>query len=245
VAVHLRWLERVESTQDVLTAAARAGEPAQAVATTSQTGGRGRRGRVWQCPPGSGLALSVLLRPRRPDRWTWLPLAAGVATADALAGLGATDVVLKWPNDVLAHGGKVAGLLAERVDTALGPALVLGVGVNLRADGLPPQGVALEQVAPATRVDAAAAAAAVLVHLDRVVRGWEHGQDEHLRSRYRSLCSTLGALVQVALPGGQVREGRAVDVDDDGRLVLAVGGNRLALSAGDVVHVRNRGAPPP
>jgi BirA family biotin operon repressor/biotin-[acetyl-CoA-carboxylase] ligase len=174
-----------------------------------------------------------------------LPLAAGVATADALAGLGATDVVLKWPNDVLAHGGKVAGLLAERVDTALGPALVLGVGVNLRADGLPPQGVALEQVAPATRVDAAAAAAAVLVHLDRVVRGWEHGQDEHLRSRYRSLCSTLGALVQVALPGGQVREGRAVDVDDAGRLVLAVGGNRLALSAGDVVHVRNRGAPPP
>ncbi len=241
----MRWLDQVDSTQDALTRAARAGELPQVLATTSQTGGRGRRGRVWQCPAGSGLAMSVLLKPRRIDGWTWLPLGAGVATADALADLGATDVVLKWPNDVLAHAGKVAGLLAERIDTPRGPALVLGVGVNLRADGLPPQGVALDDLVPGERHDAATVATTLLAHLDRVVDGWERGQDAQLRAAYRGRCSTLGARVQVTLPGGQVREGRARDVDDDGCLVLAVDDEQLALSAGDVVHVRTRGTPPP
>jgi BirA family biotin operon repressor/biotin-[acetyl-CoA-carboxylase] ligase len=241
----LEWRDEVGSTHEVLVAAARKGAAATALATTSQTGGRGRRGRSWECPPGAGLALSVLLRPDRPDRWTWLPLLMGVAVVDALLDVGAADAVLKWPNDVLAHGGKLAGLLAERVDAAsTPPAVVLGVGLNLRGQSLPPGAVALDALTPGVQHEAHAVAQVVLAHLDVVVGRWQQGDDAWGARAYRDRCATLGASVQVSLPNGTVLAGRAVDVDADGRLVLQPpSGPAVALSAGDVAHVRPDGAP--
>jgi BirA family biotin operon repressor/biotin-[acetyl-CoA-carboxylase] ligase len=241
----LEWRDEVDSTHEVLVAAARAGAGPAALATTSQTGGRGRRGRTWECPPGSGLALSVLLRPTRADGWTWLPLLTGVAVVDALADLGAPDAVLKWPNDVLAQGGKLAGLLAERVDAATAPpALVLGLGLNLRRVGLPQGAVALDALTPGVQHDAHAVAATVLRHVAEVVGRWQQRDDAWAARAYRDRCATLGAAVQVSLPDGSVLRGRAVDVDADGRLVLQpASGRPVALSAGDVQHVRPQCAP--
>ena len=243
----LRWLDAVASTQDVLVAAAREGQAAQAVATTSQQAGRGRRGRQWSCPAGDGLAVSVLLRPTRADGWTWLPLLTGVAVHRALDRLGARDCVLKWPNDVLARGGKLAGLLADRVEgdagalagTAGGAAVVLGIGVNLRSGALPVGGVGLDAVVPGRAPGAVEVASSVLLALATAVQRWEQGDDHALREAYRRRCATLGRAVSVTLPGGAVVGGRAVDVDADGRLVVAASGGALVpLSAGDVVHVR-------
>lgn len=242
--MRLQWLEQAASTQDDLVRAAREGAGPQALATLDKTGGRGRRGRAWTTPPGAGLALSVLLRPRRRDGWTLLPLVSGVGVATALHQLGATDAVLKWPNDVLAHGGKVAGLLAERVPPArpraadLGDAFVLGIGLNLTRAGLPAQATALEDLTPGAMPDPSLVAPTVLAALQDHVEVWEDRDDESVRRAYRERCSTLGRDVQALLPGGDLVRGRAVDVDPDGQLVLQTAQGRRRVSAGDVVHLR-------
>lgn len=237
-SVPLTWVDEIGSTQAELVSQARAGADPQALATTSQTAGHGRRGREWTCAPGAGLAMSVLVRPPRIDAWTWLPLLAGVAVVEALEALGADGLGLKWPNDVLAPSGKLAGLVAERVDgRTMPPAFVLGIGLNLTPDGLPPNAACLAHLG--VHDDAATIGTAVLAAvLDRLDR-WVH-DPSGIAEDYRRRCVTLGREVRVSLPGGREVHGRGDDVDDDGCLVVTGPAGRQALSAGDVVHVRGR-----
>src|SRR5262245_8491550 len=131
-------LGRVGSTQDELRALAAAGAPAfTAVRADEQTAGRGRRGRTWSAPAGTALLVSILLRPGRPaDELGALSLVGGLAVCEALRTTG-TRPRLRWPNDVVVDGRKIAGVLPELVE---GPAVVLGVGVNVSMDEgqLPP-----------------------------------------------------------------------------------------------------------
>lgn len=236
----VEWVEHVPSTQVVLAARARAGGAPQALATTNQTSGHGRRGRQWTCPPGGGLALSLLLRPARDDAWTWLPLLAGVAAVDALSELGAGGLGLKWPNDVMVGRRKLAGLIAERVGVAdpaaPSPAFVLGIGLNLRPQHLPDGATSLAELGVATPPREVAE-----VLVERVVHWVATWVDEPgaVVEAYRSRCATLGEQVSVTLPAGRRVVGQAVDVDDTGCLLIDVASEgRLALSAGDVVHLR-------
>ncbi len=97
-----------------------------------QTAGRGRRGAHWVSPPGEGLYASLVLAPPRPIEAVWLSMAAGLAVVAALEALGAADVQLKWPNDVLVRGAKISGLLIEtRGFDARAPWYVVGVGINV------------------------------------------------------------------------------------------------------------------
>src|SRR5207302_65944 len=106
-------LARVSSTQDVVRAAAREGAAAGfSCLAGEQLAGRGRQGRRWVAPPGSALLASVLLRPSEVAA-PGVPIAAGLAVVDALASRYGVEARLKWPNDVIAGGGKLAGLLAE------------------------------------------------------------------------------------------------------------------------------------
>lgn len=236
------WVAQIGSTQIELVDRARAGGDPQALATTAQTSGHGRRGRGWVCPPGGGLALSVLLRPERGEGWGWLPLLTGVAVVETLRSSGVVEARLKWPNDVLDHRGKLAGLLADRVETTEGagrasrPAVVLGVGINLASDGLPDGSSALD--AHQVDVPPAVLADRLVASLLGWVARWDR-QDALVAEEYRRLCSTIGQVVRVTLPGGQVVTGTAISVDDDGRLVVT-GSTRggQALAAGDVVHLR-------
>lgn len=236
----VEWVEDVGSTQVVLVERARAGGAPQALATTNQTSGHGRRGRRWTCPPGGGLALSVLLRPARDDAWTWLPLLSGVAVVDALADLGAPGLGLKWPNDVMAGHDKLAGLIAERVGdvdpAAHAPAFVLGIGLNLRPQHLPEGATSLADlgVAAPPREVADVLVGRVVRWLDTWVR-----DPSSVVEAYRARCVTLGEQVHVTLPGAGHVVGEAVDVDDAGCLLVDVTGEGCrAFSAGDVVHVR-------
>lgn len=245
-----RWRVRVVpetgSTNADLAALARAGEPAGAVLVTDlQTAGRGRQGRGWSAPAGSSLAVSVLLRPDvAAERWGWLPLLAGVAAVDAVrtaTGLEAgVEATLKWPNDVLVGSGKLAGLLAEHVPTATGPAAVLGTGLNttLTTEELPVPTATSLLLAGATTTDRTPVLAALLVQLDRWLSRWEDaGGDARaagLADAYAARCSTLGRRVRVELPGGGVHEGTAEGVDEDGRLLV----DGQAWAAGDVTHLR-------
>jgi len=240
----VRLLAATGSTNADLLAAAAGGAPEGSVlAAESQTAGRGRLGRDWLSRPGAALTFSVLLRPRsvRPAARGWVPLLAGVAVASAVREATGIEAVLKWPNDVLVVGGKLAGILAEQA----GDAIVVGVGINVlgREPELP--------VATATSLELHAAGetsrtellVAVLGELERWYLRWcgtGAGDAEScgLRQRYLQLSATVGRQVQVSLPGGRLLSGTARDVDATGRLVVATEGGLVPVSAGDVIHVR-------
>jgi BirA family biotin operon repressor/biotin-[acetyl-CoA-carboxylase] ligase len=234
-------VEETASTNADVSERARGGEAEGLVLVTEhQTAGRGRLDRTWETPARAALTFSVLLRPTSPaERWPWLPLAAGLATASGVRrASGLSRVGLKWPNDVILGGQKVAGILLERVETPAGPAAVLGIGINVTqtAQELPvptATSIALGGASPA-REDVLLA---VLEELTGVLELWTQSPDE-LRSAYIEQCETLGEVVAVSLPSSEELNGRAVGIDEQGRLDVETDDGRVAVGAGDVVHVR-------
>lgn len=227
--------ESTGSTNDDVRELAVQGAPqGAAVLAHAQTAGRGRAGRHWASPDG-GLYLSVLLRPGMPlERWGLLPLACGAAVAATLRE-GGFDAVVKWPNDVLLGERKVAGVLVE---TRLGDErfAVVGIGVNVgRApEGVPEAtGLAEHGRAPGRRELAERLVAAVLERAERLER---HGEEAVL-AEVRGMCVTLGRRVE-----WEKGEGVAVDVAEDGALVVESRGRRERVLAGDV-RVRQRDGP--
>jgi BirA family biotin operon repressor/biotin-[acetyl-CoA-carboxylase] ligase len=239
----LTVLDEVDSTNVALVAAACAGADRGVLTTEFQSAGRGRLDRVWTAPPRSGLAVSVLLCPPVPTRrWSWLPLVTGLAVVDALAAAGLPDGVgpgLKWPNDVLVGGSKVAGILAERVDERR---VVVGMGLNvsLQAGDLPVPTATSLLIAGARMLDRTTLLAAYLAALSaHCRRWWAEADDTTVRERYRRVSTTIGRSVEVALPDGSSRTGAAIDVDPAGALVVDTGATGLlVVAAGDVRHVR-------
>jgi BirA family transcriptional regulator, biotin operon repressor / biotin---[acetyl-CoA-carboxylase] ligase len=221
-----------------------------------QTRGRGRAGRTWHTAPGKALALSVLLHQGCDRRFLGLlPLAAGLAVAQALDSLGATPA-LKWPNDVLLGGRKAAGVLCEsrRIQPVPGAATsppgragapagardsaVVGVGVNVAQDAcdLPPEiaetatSLALAGVA----TDRESVAAAFLDALEPLVTELQEGGRAALLAAWSERADFWGRTVTVRTPAGVVR-GVARALDPDGALVLVLeGGEEAAVRAGDL-----------
>jgi len=222
------------STNAVVAARARAGEPAGLVVVAElQSAGRGRLDRGWTSPARAGLTLSMLLRPDLPPaQWPWLPLVAGVGVARALREWAGVDAVLKWPNDVLVGGRKLAGLLAE-VPTPGAVVLGLGLNVSTRRAELPHDGTTSLALEGAETTDRDTLLRAVLRELATVL-----ADPEAARASYRALCSSLDRQVRVELPDGGRATGTAVGIDDDGRLVVEGPAGRAAYGAGDVVHLR-------
>ena len=177
------------------------------VVADHQTAGRGRNGRSWEAPPGSGLFVTFVLEPS-----PLVVFAAGVAAAEA-CGRG---VLLKWPNDLILDDRKLGGILAEiRNEHAL-----VGIGINL---SWTPEGAA----------KLGDDRDALLARLMPLVANWSQAEPEAVMRRWRELSWTLGQTVRVEL-GGEVIEGLAEDVAEDGALL--VGGRRVI--AGDVTRVR-------
>ncbi|MCP3818989.1 biotin--[acetyl-CoA-carboxylase] ligase [Streptomyces sp. A3M-1-3] len=233
--------------------AARAAEtPEGAVLVAEeQTEGRGRLGRNWSAPARSGLFFSILLKPMDVpvERWGWLPLLAGVATATALSRTAGVDTALKWPNDLLvAVGGeerKAGGILAERAG-GTGGGVVVGIGLNvsLTKEELPVPGAGSLALAGAVSVDRDPLLRAVLRSLEEWYGEWRAAGGDpdlsRLQESYAAGCATLGRTVRAELPGGRSLTGEAVAVDADGRLVLATGdGVQEPVGAGDIVHLRS------
>ncbi|MFZ9987874.1 MAG: biotin--[acetyl-CoA-carboxylase] ligase [Candidatus Nanopelagicales bacterium] len=224
----------VESTPSTMAdverrAASGAGEGV-AVVAEEQTAGRGRRGRTWESPARAGLWWSLLLRPSRPaDQLGWLPLVIGVGVARALRDHVHVEAHVKWPNDVLVEGGKIAGILAERLD---GGAVIVGVGINVDqgAHEMPPGGTSIRLLGMA--VDRTELLVTVLATVSESYRRWNGGED--VAEEYARLSATLGATVSADL-AGRVIEGQAVRLGPSGELVIRDGaGVEHEVSAGDV-----------
>lgn len=233
---------RLASTSDRLKEIARAGAPQwAAVLADEQTGGRGRQGRAWASPPG-GLYLSVLLRPRFAST-SLVPLAAGVAVVEALREHGVT-AELKWPNDVVAVGRKLAGILAEASSSSSGlDWVVLGLGVNL----VTPEEALPEDLRPATtsvlaltggRLEPLKAAAAVLARLTVWYDALHADAPSVLRAWRAHAVPWWGRRVELR-SGGAVVRGVAEGVDASGALLLLLeDGSRRAVLSGEVTTVR-------
>jgi BirA family biotin operon repressor/biotin-[acetyl-CoA-carboxylase] ligase len=211
--VHLRL---AGSTNERARELAGAGAPHGTVVTASeQTSGRGRQGRTWVAPAGRALLCSVVIR----DPPRLLPLAAGVAVA-SVVGDGA---LLKWPNDVLVDGRKVAGILVEGRPQEHWA--VVGVGLNVAVTEFPPElreragtlGLTPDAIEP--MLDA------LLVALER----WLGAAPEELLDAVRARDALLHQPVRWA--GG---EGRGAGIDGDGRLLVITADGQVALDAGEV-----------
>lgn len=227
------WLPRVDSTQDEARRRAVAGGPGALVVAREQRHGRGRQGRTWWSPPGGGLYFSLVIAPPRPrTEWAFLTSLAGLALRDALREAAAVECGIKWPNDLLARGRKIAGILAE---AASEPWVVLGVGVNLSQDEseFPDevQGVATsigiecvaDPSAPArgVRIGAAVVLDAFLRALERWLASFEKAGPAACLDELRRASLLIGRVVTMQPADGRpFFHGRVIDIGPGGELIL-------------------------
>jgi BirA family biotin operon repressor/biotin-[acetyl-CoA-carboxylase] ligase len=239
--------EELASTNDEAKALAEDGaEHGEVVVAERQTAGRGRRGRTWISPARRNVAFSVVLRPHDlpPARAPELTLVAAVAVCDALHHSG-VEAGIKWPNDLLVRGRKIAGILTElsaEADRVHWVVVGVGVNVNARPEDFPPElrgevtSLLMERGQPAPR---ALFLAACLTGLE----GWydrheEEGMAPILRA-WKERSVTLGREVSVRTDAGEV-VGVAEDLDLDGALLVRTARGLERVHSGDVALLRPR-----
>lgn len=245
-------LETIGSTNTTLMQDPR---PWRVLVADHQQQGRGRMARAWQAAPRSSIALSVTLPlPADPQCWGWVPLLVGLAACKGVAGVTGADLGLKWPNDLMARADatqpwrKLAGILCQTTTYARGPGhsaepvVVAGIGLNidLETDELPVETATSLKLVGAAPVAREQVVDAVLDALVAAHRAWCGGGDALAAQRtdYARHCVTVGQLVNVHLPGDRLHHGRAVRIDEAGRLVVQGVDGTVAHAVGDIVHVR-------
>lgn len=248
----ISWVRSTGSTNaDLASLVRHGGTGFRVLVTDHQETGRGRFARPWEDAPGTSALMSLLVPNDRPaPDWGWLSMVAGLAVVRAVEEAGADPrrVTLKWPNDVLVdadreHGGKLCGILSERVDGPAGPHAIIGIGLNasMGARDLP--------VPTATSLalcglphDRAHLVASIVRAVDGLLDEWL--VTGTVRGAYRKRCNTIGSRVRLTFDpetvggGPRVVEGAGVDVAADGSIVVESEGRRLPFAAADVQHLR-------
>jgi BirA family biotin operon repressor/biotin-[acetyl-CoA-carboxylase] ligase len=237
----------VGSTNDEAMSLARAGSPGRVwVVAERQESGRGRSGRAWSSPPGNLYASLLLVDPCEPQRAPQLGFVAGIALHRAVSEavpLGVPNLALKWPNDLLRAGAKVAGILVEGVSSGgHGPIqTVIGVGVNIAShpEDAPYPAADLSD----TGCDIGSLFEVLSRTMAEMLALWDRGAGfGRIRSAWLARAGGLGAEIEVRRPAGPVR-GVFRDLDEEGRLVLEERGRRLVIEAGDVFFTNGSGEP--
>ncbi len=232
----LRYLPSVASTQDVAREAALAGAPGGlAVVAGQQTAGKGRSGRSWWSPPAGGLYVSLLLRPvLASEHVSWVTMCLALGAAEAIEAVCGLRPDLKWPNDLEWQGRKLAGILAESAFTGNKLDFVIaGIGLNVAVDfssqpELARSAISL-QAAAGRPVDSSALLVALLSWVETHILALEQGISP--LDAWKERLVTLGRRVQARSFDGRVLSGVAVDVLQDGSLLL-----RLDNGAEEIVR---------
>ncbi len=210
-----------------------AGAPGGTVVTADeQTAGRGRQGRSWTAPPGKALLYSAVLRPLG-ERHLLLPLAVPIAVCEAAEELtGGIECKIKWPNDVWIDGRKLAGVLIEAKPQDGWAVIGVGLNLTIEANEFPPDlretAVSIVGALEGGRESPRQAASILNRHLDR----WVEAESDEILAAWRSRDALRGR--EVSWDGGA---GVADGIEDSGDLVVAAGGDRVVLGAGEV-HLR-------
>lgn len=235
-------LQEVDSTNEEAKRQAQCGAPDGSVfLAEQQTGGKGRLGRIWESPAGTGIWFSVLLRPSLvPSEISSITLLAGIAVCRGIRSTTGCAAKLKWPNDVVIGSRKVCGILTEMAaEIERVEYVVLGIGINVNTEAFPAE---LAEKATSLRIEAgsafprAAILRAVLEELESLLLGAKTGcAFQEILDEYKSLCVSLNRRVGFFWNG--VRQtGMAVDVSSSGELIVERdGGGRVPINAGEVV----------
>lgn len=245
LSFHILRYDTLPSTNTEAARQAASGAPeGLCVVAREQTAGRGRQERHWASPRDAGLYFSLVLRPRfETARWPLITLAAALAVRDALAEACRVEADIKWPNDLLAEGRKLCGILAETCETEGGRACVLGVGVNLTGRAFPP-----ELAGRATSVESETGhrpdPEALLRSLTRALGRWyetlgrEGGARRVVAAWEAGSSYARGARVRVRL-ASETFEGVTRGLEPDGALRVETDAGRTRLvRAGDVTAIR-------
>ena len=244
----IRVFQETNSTNDVAEKLARDGVKEGAVVfAEAQTRGRGRLGRKWLSPAGKGLWFSLLLRPAlRPPEATRLTVASATAVRRAIATQTGLSPEIKWPNDILIHGRKVAGILTElnaELDKVKYVILGIGVDVNLNASDFPTElrrtatSLKAETGKPIGRADLAVT---LLRELDNDYARATGGHFAELADEWEKYCATIGQQVTIQMGGRQVR-GRAESLSEDGALLVRSEHGHLEQIVGGDVTLQRKG----
>lgn len=236
------------STNDVAARlAGHAVEEGVVVFAESQTAGRGRHGRLWISPAGKGLWFTLLLRPKlSPSSASRLTVMAGVVVATALRRATGLPLRIKWPNDLLCRGKKLAGILTElgiEEDRLVHALLGVGVDVNLDIGDFPEE---LRSMATSLKLEAgrsfcrAALAAELLRELEKGLMRLDDASFPAVAEEWVALDDTLGRQVTIKGPGG-LRRGLASGIDTDGALLLRLDGGCVERVLGGEVTLEGTG----
>jgi BirA family biotin operon repressor/biotin-[acetyl-CoA-carboxylase] ligase len=232
IAWRLEVFDELGSTSDFCVARAKAGEPeGLAVLALQQSAGRGSRGRSWQAPLGN-LNLSVILRPARPATEAGMfSLLAGIAVTEALEVFLSTPMMLKWPNDVLLGGAKLAGILidAAPVNQRL-EWLVIGIGVNLRTAPEIAGRATTSLAAHGVDLAPGVAAEAILARLS----AWLEADAPDIRAAWLARAHPIGTAIQIQT-GHQIRSGSFAGLSAAGELLLQTETRIEPISTGDIL----------
>jgi BirA family transcriptional regulator, biotin operon repressor / biotin---[acetyl-CoA-carboxylase] ligase len=239
---HFEVWERIDSTNNRARAAALAGAPAGAVwVAEEQSAGRGRQGRTWQSGAHAGLLFSLLLRLRLggSERPLWLPLAVALGAAEAVRESAACDVRLRWPNDLVVEGRKLAGILVD-VREAEPAYAVVGCGMNWRQEadivGVLPAPISLhERVRELPRREELLAC--MLEGIASRVADWEAGRWGSLLAGWRPLDALAGRRVRVHAAAAEF-DAEALCVAEDGLLEVRGGDGSLRRLVAAEVHLQ-------
>ena len=239
----IQVFEQTTSTNDVVEKLARDGVREGAVVfAESQTKGRGRLGRKWSSPTHKGLWFSVLLRPNlHPQEATQLTVISATALRRAIKTVAGLSADIKWPNDLLLGGKKVAGILTEmsaEVDRVRHIIIGIGLDVNQDADEFPPE---LNRIATSLKIEAREAlsraelATEILRELDADYARIGAGKFPEVADEWEAACVTIGRNVTVHI-GDRKFRGRAESLDDDGALLVRTEHGHLErITGGDVI----------
>lgn len=234
--------DTVSSTMDTAFALAAQGAPeGTVVCAEGQSKGRGRLGRSWASPKGKGVYMSVILRPSfLPSDVAKLTLLSGVALCEAIKNLTGLQTSIKWPNDILIHGKKIAGILTEldaEMERVKFVVIGIGLNVNAKSDSLPEHAASLrsELKKSVSRVDMARE---ILREMEKWYVLLQNKGFSPVAKRWKELSVTLNKRVKISDPAGML-EGDAVDIDQDGGLLIRKdSGVLVKRMAGDITQVR-------
>ncbi|HEX2058522.1 MAG TPA: biotin--[acetyl-CoA-carboxylase] ligase [Actinomycetota bacterium] len=242
----LRVHDAVGSTNDEALEWAAAGAPEGAIVTADQqTQGRGRWNRSWLSPPGRSISLSLVLRPRDQEQAGLVTTLVGVGVAEAIETAAGVRCGIKWPNDVVADGGKVAGILVESRSSGegLGP-VVAGIGVNVSwgREEMPEEvrrgasSLVAEGAGPLPR---AALIAEVLASIEDWYRKAEtHGGRAEVVAEATARSTILGHAVLLRRADGTLAEAEAIALLEDGSLQVELDGALVPVTAGEIERIR-------
>jgi len=231
------WFDELESTNSEARRLAEQGAQAPVwIGATRQTAGRGRRGRGWESSAGD-LAATLLLRPRTEPRANGqLSFVTALGVADMATHFApVADITVKWPNDVLANGKKLAGILLESGRDATGVWLAIGVGMNLahcpQDTEFPATCLAQLGLVPPAASDALAVLASSFAHW---YDAWMRDGFEIVRAQWLARASGLGAPIRARLANQEIRTGLFEGIDPTGALLLQESAGLRAITAAEV-----------